>query len=284
MEIKTKFPTGHFYSPVVDPATVKGYVKRARTKTYDKIAGVPIDISRMKKFWVNNVPGSAIWDFPATETEGYRYHFKNSSFGLGDGSILRAMLYHYRPSRIIEVGSGFSSACMLDTIDRHGIDDVDITIIDPYPERLRKILKNDLSRIRLIDKPVQDVPLELFAELGKNDLLFIDSTHVLKTGSDVHYELTEILPVLKSGVIIHFHDIQFPFEYPDAWIFQDNLSWNEAYALHTFLMFNERFRILFFNNLFGRVGNDLVAQQLPHHARHPESFGGSLWLERIGTS
>ncbi len=281
MDIKTKYPIGHFYSPVVDPQTVENYVRRVRGKSHEKIAGIAIDVDGMRKFWNENVAKSSTWEFPESASGISRYHFKNNSFGLGDATVLRAMLYAYRPARIIEVGSGFSSACMLDSLEKLDGKRPEITIIDPYPERLRKILKNDLSQIKLVDAPVQDVSTDLFSSLDQNDILFIDSTHVLKTGSDVHYELTEILPVLKPGVIVHFHDIQFPFEYPDRWIFEDNLSWNEAYAIHVFLMYNEAFRILFFNNLFGRICNDMVAKQSPHLAKFPNNFGGSLWLRRI---
>ena len=81
---------------------------------------------------------------------------------------------------------------------------------------------------------VQDVPIDEFRALGSGDVLFIDSSHVLKTGSDVHRELFEILPALASGVLIHFHDIDYPFEYPDLFLFERRYSWNEAYAVRAF--------------------------------------------------
>ena len=113
-----------------------------------------------------------------------------------------------------------------------------------------------------------------------NDILFVDSTHVLKTGSDVHYEIFHILPNLKAGVIVHFHDIQYPFEYPDSWIFNENFSWNEVYALRAFLMYNSNFEILFFNNFFGRFGHDMILKSFASLAAFPESFGGSIWLRK----
>jgi len=109
-------------------------------------------------------------------------------------------------------------------------------------------------------------------------LLFIDSTHVLKTGSDVCHELFNILPVLKKGVIVHFHDIFWPFEYPDDWILKENRSWNEIYALRAFLMNNSEFEILFFNDFFARNFDDEIKIVRPDMLKNT---GGSLYLKKI---
>ncbi len=111
-----------------------------------------------------------------------------------------------------------------------------------------------------------------------NDILFINSSHVLKTGSDVHFELFSILPVLKPGVLVHFHDIQFPFEYPKEWVFGKRWSWNEIYAVRAFLMYNEAFVIRMFTDLFIRERGSLIEQFRPGHR---PLIGGSLWLEKV---
>ena len=101
---------------------------------------------------------------------------------------------------------------------------------------------------------------------------------MLKTGSDVHYELFHILPVLQPGVLIHFHDIQFPFEYPDQWIFDENRSWNEIYALRAFLMYNNRFKIKFWGSCFAHLRAELVRDVFAPFLKNP---GGSIWLEKV---
>ena len=131
------------------------------------------------------------------------------------------------------------------------------------------------------EKEIQDVDVSIVDDLNRNDFLFINSTHVLKTGSDVHYEIFRLLPRVKSGVVIHFHDVPYPFEYPDKWIFQDNYSWNEAYAVRAFLMFNHEFRVLFWNSLFARRFSKLIKAEFPLFLRNP---GGSIWIERVAVS
>jgi len=166
---------------------------------------------------------------------------------------------------------------MLDCADEFGLD-TKFTFIDPYPERLRTLLRqDDYRRVTIIETPVQETDQNLYAALGRGDILFIDSTHVLKTGSDVHYELFRILPGLQRGVVIHFHDIQYPFEYPDQWIFGTNYSWNEIYALRAFLMYNSEFRIRFWGSCMAQRRPQLIREVFPLFLKNP---GGSLWIEK----
>ncbi len=124
---------------------------------------------------------------------------------------------------------------------------------------------------------MQAVPLSYFDDLQRNDILFIDSTHVVKTGSDVVFELFEILPRLHSGVVVHFHDVFYPFEYPREWVIDRNYSWNELYALRAFLMGNRDWEILFFNDYMARTERPRLRQQAPEMLANP---GGGLWLRR----
>jgi hypothetical protein len=139
--------------------------------------------------------------------------------------------------------------------------------------------ESDAKRVSIIETPVQEVDLRTFDPLEENDILFIDSTHVMKTGSDVNFELFEVLPRIKKGVLIHFHDIQYPFEYPDEWVYNRKYSWNEIYALRAFLMYNERFRVEFFNSLFIGRNRELVRATYEPMLKNP---GASLWLRKIG--
>lgn len=150
-------------------------------------------------------------------------------------------------------------------------------MIEPQAERVRSLLGERAGDMRIINAPVQRVPVDVFEQLEAGDLLFIDSTHILRTGSDVCYELFEIFPRLASGVTVHLHDIFWPFEYPDAWILDDNRSWNEAYAVRAFLTDNDCWEILFFNDYFMKFERERIERHLP---RFSQGSGGALWLQR----
>jgi hypothetical protein len=125
--------------------------------------------------------------FPAHETEGHRYYFENEYYSYSDALFLYCVIRHFKPMRVIEVGSGFSSAVMLDTNEESFSNSIRLTFIDPYPKRLYSLLKrDDQARIAVHEQPLQRVPIETFDALGENDILFIDSTHVSKAGSDLH--------------------------------------------------------------------------------------------------
>lgn len=191
------------------------------------------------------------------------------------------MLNHLKPRKIIEVGSGFSSALALDTIDILGLTTV-CTFIDPYPKVAEHVTAPLREPHHIIPKRIQDLDPDTVAALDPGDLLFIDSSHVLKTGSDVHFELTELLPRLRSGVWVHFHDIFRNFEYPENWILERNHSWNELYGIHVFLMFNNAFRIEYFNHYVGKTCKAQIQEYLPDQvARIVSNPGGGLWLRRL---
>lgn len=291
--VKARHPPGHFYSPIVDPVEARKYIGEVRPTVGQKLVDLPgirIDNQRMLEFWQQISDGIQATSFsappPGASTEASpgvstdRYYWPNPSYPLGDALILRAMIQHWRPARIVEVGCGFSSACMLDAADQANLENFSMTCIDPRPERLSSLLRPaDLTRVQIIKSPVQEVALDVFAALGPHDILFIDSTHVLKTGSDVCYELFSVLPSLAPGVIVHFHDCRYPFEYPEKWIFKYNYSWNEIYALRAFLMFNSDFEILFWNSYFAVANPDLVRPVRSAMAGNP---GGAIWIQRRG--
>jgi hypothetical protein len=200
------------------------------------------------------------------------------------------MMVKYRPKNVIEVGSGASSGCMIDASEIHGLE-TSFTLIEPEPQYcLDKILGDQdykKHRVTLIKKRVQEVPASEFKILQKNDILFIDSSHVSKPGSDVNYLLTQVLPVLNKGVIIHFHDIYYPFEYTREYLLKLKLVWNEVYSLHNFLLFNSSFKILFFSDYMRlKLGEDAsFASEFPgagssDFCNHPVR-SKNVWIQRV---
>ena len=204
-----------------------------------------------------------------------RYFTNNPSYGLGDGSILQAFLRHLRPQRYLEVGSGWTTALALDVNERWLDGRLRVTCIEPYPDDLRRLVRPG-DDIEIIVSPVQDVDLSRFTELESGDILFIDCSHVVKTGSDAHHLVTRVLPVVPSGVYIHIHDMFWPFEYPRVWV-DEGRAWTEAYLLHAFLLFNKEFEVVLFNDWMGAKHYDFMVRHAPSLA---QGAGGALWLRR----
>ncbi|WP_312104565.1 class I SAM-dependent methyltransferase, partial [Lachnoclostridium sp.] len=185
-----------------------------------------------------------------------RFYEDNTKYGEIDALVLHGILLLVVPRRIIEIGSGFSTAVMLDTNEYCMDNRVQMEFIEPYPQRLNSLLRKD-DNIKLQEVFLQDVDMSTFDKLETGDILFVDSSHMAKMGSDVNKIFFNILPRLKSGVYVHFHDIFKDFEYPIEWI-EFGRVWNECYLLRTFLMNNNDYEIIFFcdmwNEQFEKTG------------------------------
>jgi hypothetical protein len=276
--VKLFVPPGHFYSPIVDPVEAQRYLRLAHMNPPAELPGISLDGTEMIRTWQRLLPFLATVPFTGPKLPGLRYYFDNPSYSWGDGSILHAMLRLYRPKRLIEIGSGWSSACTLDTVERYLSGTCEVTFIDPYPHLLRDLIGTPPGNVRVLEIPVQNVPRAAFETLQSGDILFVDSTHILRTGSDVCFELFEILPSLESGVLVHFHDIFWPFEYPRDWIISENRSWNELYAIRAFLTYNHDWRIVFFNDYLAKLECEMISST---YAPFMRNSGAALWLERL---
>lgn len=278
---KTPYPPGHFYSPIPSLADISTQRDRIFRKE-DPLLGIDINDSGqfeyLEKF-------SQFGEQPAffDPARRIRYNIQNDTFSYDDGPILHYMLRTLRPSQVIEVGSGNSSACMLDTNDLYLAGRTRFTFIDPFCDRLRNILQgNDIDRVTIIERQIQDVDLTVFENLQANDVLFIDSSHVMKIGSDLHTIVFDILPRLNPGVFIHFHDVRFPFQYFQPFL-DRGFYWNEAYVLRAFLQYNAGFKIAFWLNYLLNVHNERVQAALPFlpiDIPNDRYAGGSIWLLR----
>jgi predicted O-methyltransferase YrrM len=267
---------GHFYSPIND---INEIVENEHKIFASKRELAAIDMNEAEQFQLlqnfkNYYEFLFFTDMPTTDA---RYYYNNKAYSYSDVIFLFSMIMHSKPKRIIEIGSGFSSAAMLDINERYFNNSIDITFIEPYPDNLRKILKAG-DKFTLIEKKVQQVDLNVFKSLQENDILFIDSTHVAKTNSDVLFELFEILPLLNKGVKIHFHDIFYPFEYPREWVVDVKRSWNEIYFLRSFLMYNNSFKMLALNTYLENAHTKWFEENMPLCLK---DLGGSCWLEKI---
>ncbi len=174
------------------------------------------------------------------------FYLNNSSFNRVDAEAYYCFLRHFQPRRVMEIGSGMSTLLATLALKRNHQQNqsyaCEYAVIDPFPSRT---IVQELKGIEVYRKPVQQIPLSEFGRLQSGDFLFIDSSHVLKIGSDVQYEFLEILPRLNPGVIVHLHDIFLPAEYPRVWVMNEFRFWNEQYILQAFLTHNREYEILF---------------------------------------
>jgi hypothetical protein len=269
-------PPGHFYSPFPSLADIQA--REAANLGWDEgLAGIDLNEAGQLALFEKLVPFYSEMPWNEGRTERLRYGFQNDMYSYADAIFLYGVIRHFRPRRIIEVGSGHSSCVMLDTSDLFFEGAIDCTFIEPYPGTLLSLLRpQDRARVRLLEKKVQDVPLETFDALEKGDILFVDSSHVTKVGSDLNHIVFNVLPRLAPGVLVHFHDVYYPFEYP-RFVLRQGIAWNEAYLLRAFLQYNEAFEIALFNTYLETLHADRVYGAMPLCRRNP---GGSLWLRR----
>ncbi len=278
--MKLPFPPGHFYSPIVDTEALAE--ERARIWPADpQVAGIEFDDASHRHVLQDVLPRQLpAYDYPETLPDSdtlSSFYTRNSQFSWLDARALFALLREWRPRRIVEVGSGYSSLLMADVNRRFLGGDCEISCIEPYP---RPFLQAGVPGIaRLLVQRVQDVPLREFSRLEAGDVLFIDSSHVAKTGSDVNHLYFEVLPRLAAGVRIHVHDIFLPHDYPQDWAVTDNRSWNEQYLLRALLMYSQAFRVVFgCSYAFHRFPEEVrAALALPSAAAFG---GGSFWMEK----
>lgn len=274
---KTWVPPGHFYSPIPAKSEIAKYDSVDFYSEEDfALQGINFQPAKQKKVFMGMLPFLQKLPYTSQKSKKNRYYFENANFEYFDGSVLTAMLQYLKPQRVIEIGSGYSTCAIFDVKDTQKFT---FTSIEPYPELVYSLLKKkDIATSTFIAKPVQEVPLSVFEELESGDVLFIDSTHVSKFNSDVNTEIFKILPRLKKGVYVHFHDMFYPMEYPKKWL-EMGIAWNEMYLLHAFLSFNSEFEIVFMNNYFTSHFPALMQEKFPLGLKNP---GGSMWIRRKG--
>lgn len=273
----TFYPPGHFYSPLLDISSLPASAPHLPYDGVENWEHVDLRPTEQRAYYDDLLTQFPLLPFPAQQTPPYRFYTNNTWFCLADAFTLSGMIRKERPQRIVEVGSGFSSAVMLDTL-HHVQTTAQLTFIEPNPDRLDLLLtESDRKNTKTFVQQVQEVPLSIFDQLEAQDMLFIDSSHVAKIGSDVTFILLRILPRLKPGVLVHFHDIQYPYSYPAQWI-REGRAWNESIVLRTFLLGNVQFQVVAFNSYAGLTFPELFQQRFPAFLA---DTGGSIWLRKV---
>jgi hypothetical protein len=210
------------------------------------------------------LPYASEWTF-AQHSNGdwHEFHLNNGYFEAVDAEVAYSVIRCRKPRRIIEVSGGNSTLLLASAVRRNAADGspCDLISIEPHPE---PFLQDGVPGVtQMIAGPVQDAPIELFRTLRSNDILFIDSSHVVSTDSDVVFLCLRVLPELAPGVIVHFHDIFAPLDYPEKFVKTNLCFWNEQYMLEAFLAFNSAFRILWASSAMQQYRPDVLRSAFP---------------------
>lgn len=265
----------HYYQPLVFP---KLHLKKSLREDR-KLSGINLNINEqldlLKQFNFNDELNL----FPIDFQNELTFNYNNGVFQSGDAEFLYNIIRLKKPKRIIEIGSGKSTLMAINATDKNKSDDNNYVCehicIEPF-----EMPWLEKTAVKVVRKLVEEVDLTLFETLEKDDILFIDSSHMIRPQGDVLTEFLSILPIIKSGVIIHVHDVFTPKDYLDEWIFTEHRLWNEQYLLEAFLSFNSEFRVIgALNHLQHHYSKEIHAVS-PILAKQKNREPGSFWLVR----
>jgi Methyltransferase domain len=258
----------NYYSPIPAWEDLSDEVFTRRSElngiSYDEDAQVKL-LQRLEPHLAEfEPPGGYVWD--------------NGMYGRIEADVLYALVRNARPRRIIELGSGYSTLIIADALRRNTLDGFPCryTVFDPFA---RDFIRARATGLDLRNDSAADVPLDVFRELGEDDILFVDTTHTVKLGSEVNYIVLDVLPCLAPGVLVHVHDIFLPYEYPRGF-FEHRSFWAEQYLLQAFLTNNESWEIALPLAALTKDRPNDVAQVVPSFRAGVGP--GAFWIRRIG--
>ncbi len=269
----------HFYQPIPDTATLPDTLWSSRSA----LVGIDMRDAAQLALLDNFRAYKSEYDTFSTTPNPNKpteFHLNNGSYESVDAEVYYAMLRHLKPRRVIEIGSGNStlvaaSALRKNAEEGQGQGKCEYIVTDPFP---RPFVAAMPEIARVIAKGVEDCDLSLFESLGDGDILFIDSSHVVRIGGDVVYEILDLLPRLNPGVTIHFHDIFLPLEYPKPLIDKQRWFWSEQYLLQAFLAFNTAFEVVCANAYLAATHPDSLAAAFASF--QPGTRPGGFWIQR----
>jgi predicted O-methyltransferase YrrM len=262
----------HYYEPRFNYNKLKHSLREDR-----QLNGIDLNVSEqlafIKKFKYND----EILEIANLPPNEMTFSFSEGPFRSGDAEFLYSIIRLLKPKKIIEIGSGYSTL-----MAQHGIGknlnennrySCDHTCIEPYENSWLEKLP-----VKVIRSLVEDVDIDYFSQLNENDILFIDSSHIIRPQGDVLFEYLQILPILKKGVLVHIHDIFTPKDYLSEWFLEGTLFWNEQYLLESFLSLNPSFKIIGALNYLKHNHYDDLLEKCPMLTRDREP--GSFWIQK----
>lgn len=273
----------HFYSPVPDVDELQ------ERRVWDKKSEMPginffprRQLALLKQLGINH-GHECQWPFAPTGNPA-DFYLDNNGFSYGCAAGLYSMIREFKPKKIIEIGSGNSSKIISQAVaaNRKNRQKCQYTIIDPYPGSY--VLEKKVKYQKLIKERVELVDPQIFLKLGRGDILFIDSSHVVKIANDVNFLYLEVLPRLKPGVIVHIHDISLPYEYSKVYATKEEFRqfWTEQYLLQALLADNKKFEILLGMHFIMTDYTKDFQKAFPHYdPKNHLASSGSFWIRRV---
>lgn len=262
----------HYYEPFVVPRELRHGLNQER-----ELPGIDLNLEGQLDFLSTLTFENELSHLASPGSNPAVFSFGNKSFESGDAEYLYQIIRKIKPARVFEIGSGFSTLMARAAIKKNCEDQADYTCrhlcIEPYEAPWLESAGVEVMRQR-----VEDVDKSLFRELDGGDLLFIDSSHVIRPQGDVVTEYLEILPILRNGVIVHIHDVFTPRDYLKEWVIDSLLLWNEQYLLEAFLTNNENWGIIGALNLLKNRHFDVLKRVCPYLTRDREP--GSIYIQR----
>jgi hypothetical protein len=263
----------NYYQPLINPGKyIMKSLREDRT-----LNGIDLNLNEQLQVLANFNYSEELIKFPLVQNGKMEYFYNNDFYCSGDSEYLYSFVRYFKPGRIIEIGSGFSSLMIENAIAQNKTDVPHYACqhicIEPYEQPWL-----EETGVELIREKAESIDKSLFNQLQPNDILFIDSSHIIRPQGDVLFEVLELLPSLKPGVFIHVHDIFTPKDYPDEWIFKDHLMWNEQYLLEAFLAFNGGFRIIGALNYLAHHYPVQFSEKCPVFANQKDREPGAFWM------
>jgi hypothetical protein len=208
-----------------------------------RLPGIDFNVEGQLKFIKSLTRSGELSDLASRSLDSFGFAFGNGTFESGDAEFWYQLIRQVKPAHIYEIGSGNSTRLAMRALKQNKMDDAEYSCrhlcIEPYEMQWL-----ESSGVEVIRERVERLDLSLFQDLGEGDILFIDSSHIIRPQGDVLFEYLEILPTLKKGVIVHIHDIFSPKNYLKSWLIDDARLWNEQYLLEAFLTQNNNWKVL----------------------------------------
>ncbi len=262
----------HYYEPLFDPKELSRPLSEDR-----RLPGIDWNEEGQLALLNSFTHSNELEDLPDEYRDETTYYFKNGAFGPGSAEYLYNLIRLKKPKRFIEIGSGHSTKIAVLALKRNreqAPEDIcEHICIEPYEMPLLEKMG-----VTVVRRRVEHVEREQFMALEVGDILFIDSSHVIRPQGDVVYEYLEVLPLLKPGVIVHIHDIFTPFDYPARWLFEDVKLWNEQYLLEAFLTHNKDWKIVGALNYLHHRHYNRLKEKCPRLT--PENASSSFYIVR----
>ena len=265
----------NYYEPLINP---KKYLINSLRKDR-KLNGIDFNIDEQLKLIENFKFNQELVHFPVEKNENFKFYHNNGSYSYGDAEYLYNIVRYFKPSKFIEIGSGNSTLMVRNAVKANQFENKNYTCnhtcIEPYEQPWLEQLD-----VKLIREKVEHLDYSIFKNLEKNDILFIDSSHIIRPEGDVLFEYLELLPLLKPGVIVHIHDIFTPKNYLDNWVITEHRLWNEQYILEAFLTLNKEFKIIGALNFLHHNYSDEFDKKHPLSAQNKGHEPGGFWIQR----